>query len=342
MLRETAQQRLATAAFRYKKSWLLVAIIIGIRLGPDERTIPDYSNWSCRRLEGHVDVLKHDLLHALSKLRTGRLKRVPQSAVRWLADRFDEWYAEGQGIYTISTLQEFEANVTDIRAGIELDAPPYAEILIQPGHPAAFRHPEYMLSRDLELLVRAAHDAESILVRVNWREPPKWAASASENAQGLARTVVLTCFNLLESFTAGLAREHLLTSSVDADTTAKLTNTRDALRKRILAVPRAITGREPPLDINKPPLSVLFAEVKRYRDAFVHCEPGPATSERGYDKQALFHDVGPELVEKAVQLTRDVIRTLWKHVHGRAGPKWLDRAEAREDGLIVGPNSAFT
>jgi hypothetical protein len=63
--------------------------------------------------------------------------------------------------------------------------------------------------------------------------------------------------------------------------------------------------------------------LKARRDAFVHCEPGPAPSERGYVKEELFHDVGPQIVENTIDITIEVIRRIWLAVHQRPGPRWL-------------------
>jgi hypothetical protein len=81
-----------------------------------------------------------------------------------------------------------------------LDFPPYAELLLQPGLDVAFRHPEYMLARDLEFLYELCFETELLLRRVpDWSSAPKWAVAGSENLQTLARTVILSCFNLVES-----------------------------------------------------------------------------------------------------------------------------------------------
>jgi hypothetical protein len=55
----------------------------------------------------------------------------------------------------------------------------------------------------------------------------------------------------------------------------------------------------------------------------VHCEPGTQLSQRGYVKQALFHDVSLTLVQHSVTATIDVIRLIWHAVHGGPGPHWL-------------------
>lgn len=320
----TARQRLSQRAVQLKKAWILAALMAGYVPRGSEAIIPDYSSWSRKALEPHVADLESDLREALKHTIASQSRRLQPQALSWLAAHFDRWHKAGFGLLRLSTAQDFESNVGELRARSHLDIPPYAELLIQPGIDVAFRHPEYMLVRDLECLHNLYRDAERLLETVNWSSPPEWAAAASENAQTLARTVMLTCFNLLESFVSGLARAHvMLHSSLDETVTSKLLSTQDALRRRIVSVPRQILGREPLLDLNKPPLSIMFGSLKQYRDSFVHCEPGDRPSAHGYVKEELFHDVSPKLVNEAVLTTQAVIRLVWKAVYGVDGPRWL-------------------
>jgi hypothetical protein len=243
-----------------------------------------------------------------------------------LAERFDEWEKLDRGLFVISTAWEFEQNVAPLHKDSEtLDIPPYAELLLQPGVDVAFRHPEYMLARDLEFLYELCFDTELLLRQVpDWSSAPRWAMAASENLQTLARTVVLSCFNLIESFVSGLARSHVMRhSTLDEQGAKRLLNNQEPLRKRVIAIPKAIVGESTSLDINKPPFSELFGEIKHHRDAFVHCEPGPLLSERGLPKEALFHDVSFEFAQRSVRSTIEVIRLIWRAVHDRSGPLWL-------------------
>lgn len=227
-------------------------------------------------------------------------------------------------MFRLSTVLEFENNIGRLCVSDSLDAPPYAEILIQGGIDAAYRHPEYMLVRDIEFLHSLYSNAENMLNKVDWSSKPKWAAAASEGSQGLGRTIVLTCFNLLESFVGGLARAHVMcNANIDEAQATKILSARDSLRKRIISVPRQILGREPSVDINKPPLSLLFGDIKKYRDSFVHCEPGDQVASLGYVKEILFHDISPRLVNDTINYTHAAIRNIWTEIHGRSGPKWL-------------------
>ena len=321
---QTARDRLVPHAFALKKTWLIAVIMRGYKPIGDEAIIPNYTRWPRRDLQRVINDLEDDIVDAFRPFLTKPKDALRVGALTWLSDRFDEWLGAGMGLFTISTAQDFERRVGRLTAHRELDVPPYTELLLQPGNSMAFRHPEYMLARDLAFLYELFREAEDLLRPVNWGNPPRWAQGGSENSQSLARTVVLTCFNLVESFVSGLARAFVMEHpELDDETKAYLLDTRAPLRKRILGVPRAITPRTIDLDINKEPLSRLMGPIKARRDAFVHCEPGPAPSERGYVKEILFHDVGVEVVEECVVTTMEIIRTIWYAVHQRLGPRWL-------------------
>jgi hypothetical protein len=323
---QTARQRFANRAVLLKKSWIVAALMAGHTPRGAYARIPEYKSFNRRTFEREIAALESDLLDALKHTLTSPNQGLRPKALSWLAAQFDR--LERSKPTSLCTALDFESNVGELRATLHLDAPPYSEVLIQAGMDVAFRHPEYMLVRDLECLHGLYRDTEKLLETINWANRPWWATAASENAQGLARITILTCFNLLESFLSGLARAHvMLHPSMDQETAAKLLSTKDSLRKRIVTVPKQILGRDPSLDLNKPPLSAMFGNLKQYRDSFVHCEPGVQASSYGYVKEKLFHDMSPQLVDEAVTTTHAVIRLVWRAVRGREGPKWLGSAD---------------
>ena len=104
----------------------------------------------------------------------------------------------------------------------------------------------------------------------------------------------------------------------------KLLDNSKPLKLRLLSVPRLITGREPSLDVNKPPMSRLVGDIKERRDSFVHCEPGEEVGQGGFVKEERFHDIDPRVVDDAVRLTAEVIAVTWRDVTGRDdGLRWL-------------------
>jgi hypothetical protein len=283
---------------------------------------------SRKALEIQCQGLENDLEEALSAVVVSARAAMKPMGLRWLADQFDRWHASGLGLFTIATVQQFESGVGRLAAHRHLELPPYAEVLLQPGNQAAFRHPEYMLVRDLGLLFDLYTDAELLCDSINMSHPPQWAIAAGESTQSLARAVIQTCFNLLESYVSGLARAHIMShGGVDARTTEKLLGTREPLRTRVRQVPALIVGRECPLTLDEYPLKPLFLDVGLRRAAGGGGEPGQLRSERGYVKEAVFHDLPRDLVPLAIRATHDTIRHLWAFVHDKDGPRWLPSLE---------------
>ncbi len=196
----------------------------------------------------------------------------------------------------------------------------------------AFRHPEYHLARDLALLHSLFLDAEELLEPISWTNPPEWAATASgKNSQSLAPAVVIACFNLLESFVAGLARSHVMTTPSLRDEDRKtLLDNKGSLEKRMQKVLRVIKSDAKPLNLSKPPMSnMLSGWIKQHRDAYVHCEPGPEPSRTaGHVKEPMFHRAEKQVVAEAISALLQIIRTTWKYLHGNEGPRWLPEPDA--------------
>lgn len=325
----SGRDRAISRARSLKKAWLLTAVACGQRLSADDATIPHYESWSKPRLQAHLTDLESDFEDAIGLLVESPRNALKAAPVSWLSQQFDRWVAAGASVFTIATVQQFEERVGRLVARRVLEVPPYAEVLLQPGPGVALRHPEYMLVRDLGMLVDLYLEAETLCDSISPRRPPTWAGAAGENVQALARSTIQACFNLLESFVSGMARAHVMTNaSLDEEVAGKLLSTREPLRKRVRSIPSVIRGEECPFTLDALPLSTLFGEIKRRRDAFVHCEPGPIESEHGYVKEAAFNDIDRDLVPRAVRATHDTIRGLWYFVHQCEGPRWLPPIES--------------
>jgi hypothetical protein len=201
-----------------------------------------------------------------------------------------------------------------------MDCPPYAQVLLQGFTSAAIRHPEYHLGRDIALLYNLLLDAEAALEEANRRR----IRHSTEASQSLARSVILTCFNLLEAFTSGLALAWLIENpEASGDRASRLRENSASLRKRFIEIPALITGNPNLIDGGGPPIEPLFGECKRRRDSFVHCEPGPAPTKWGYVKEHHFNDATLQAASRTVILTFDAICLVWKAVHSKQMPSWL-------------------
>jgi hypothetical protein len=325
-MRQTRSGRanLASDATRLKKAYLLATAWVGRRPGNDELTFPDYPSWEKNRLRRQVDDLRHDVGQFMpSILMSGTRRDLPHGLTSWMADRFDEWAAAGGGVMSLGTAHEFERQFGELAFRQFGEVPPYTELLLQGWFGLAFRHPEYMLARDLQLAYSLYYQAEYLLIKADGPNPPAWARKGSESYQALARNVIQCCFNLLEAFVSGLARAAAMEGSLDDSLRHKLLDNAGPLRRRVILVARTLSGGHLELDARNSDFSVLFDQIKPRRDAFVHCEPGPQRDARGAVKEQLFHEVSKDLVDDAVARTESLIRQIWKATMSIAGPRWL-------------------
>ena len=209
-----------------------------------------------------------------------------------------------QSIFELGRVYEVEKAVGTLIHRKEIDCPPYAQVLLHGFYLSAIRHPEYHLARDLALLYNLFLDSEAI----NDEYLKNHVVHSSEHSQSLGRSVILTCFNLLESFLSGIASEYLIENpNAPTQIKSKLEDNNLTLRKRLVQFPDLITGKSKLVDDTKSPFQELLGECKRRRDSFVHCEPGPQPTKWGYIKEENFHDVDKKAVRKTVRLTSEAI-----------------------------------
>ncbi|MFC1830502.1 hypothetical protein ACFL0S_00585 [Thermodesulfobacteriota bacterium] len=345
---DSKKRRLIKKAETYKKAWILLMCWIGVHHDKSFKLsdfeIPRYEIFSKKTLENHVEDLREDCKEILDLIVYLKTKYEYSNAITWMSQQLDYWYAQSKGdlgIFTLCTAIQFENEVGSLKIREEVEVPPYAELLLQGPLGLAIRHPEYMLIRDLGLMYDLYRDTEDIQKKIEGRLPfPEWGSAAGENWQSFARSVIITCFNLLESFISGVARTYLMEhSELDEDIRKKLTDNRKPLKNRLVSIPLLITGFSPGLDVNKPPLSELFGPIKQRRDAFVHCEPGPQTAPQGYVKERMFHDLSQETVDQCVGYTFEIIAIIWSSVNGNEKPKWLPKR--RLDGRFGKENLRF-
>lgn len=293
---------------------------LGDQLGIAERTIPNYSSWSEGRLQGQIKLL-HESLAEIAKHLLLETEFTP-NGIDWCAERFDKWAASGTGIFELGTVQGVERAIGTLGFRRLMECPPYAQVVVQGFVGAAIRHPEYHLGSDLALLWNLFKDAERIRNAAMRANLP----ASSEHSQSLGRSVIITCFNLLESFVSGLAVEWKM-SNPEADS-SKLPDSMSPLQKRFFAVPATILGVNEAVARDDAVIAELFGDIKRRRDAFVHCEPGDRVTKYGHVKEQQFHEIDTAVVKRTVDLTLSAIRIVWKVVHQREGPLWLPSLDA--------------
>lgn len=311
--------RLAAEALQQKKAWVMGIALIGkpVSLPSGHLDLPSYLDWQIKPLKRHLDDLKRDI-DEVGKLLilNGWNASQRNTAVPWLATKYDEWMRSRQPIWEVGRVLEVENAIGKLGIRKRIECPPYAQVLLQAFFGAAIRHPEYHLAHDLALLNNLFLDAEAIADEHLRNKRPH----SNENSQSLARSVILTCYNLLESFVSGIVTEFVIHNPhAPQETLKRLQKPKDrSLKVRFEEVPALITGVEDVMAPFKNVLSALFGEYQKRRNAFVHCEPGPVTA-----KEAFFHETDAKVVRETISLTISAIRSAWKVVHKTEGPRWL-------------------
>jgi hypothetical protein len=328
VLNQSKNSRLAAEATQRKKAWVMAIALVGKQsnVSAHDLKIPDYcsGHWQAKKLKRHLNELETDLKSIctefiLLKWSSSTL----QKAVRYLATKYDEWCKAREEIWEIDRVHDFERAVGQLGFRNIMECPLYAQVLLQGFQGAAIRHPEYHLARDLALLNNLFFDAE----RLSEELFRKRISHATEVNQSLARSSILTCFNLLEAFVSGLVAEYILANpDAASEIIRKLKNpdrTRNSLAARFEDVPCAITGNPNAMAGLKPVLATLFGECKELRNSYVHCVPSVIATSRGASKEGHFHAADAQAVRTTVKHTLEVIRGTWKIVYGREGPRWL-------------------
>ncbi len=317
--------RLAAEALELKKAWVMGIALIGkpASLPSDHLVLPNYLHWQIKSLKRHLDDLHRDMDEigkAFILVDWNPVQR--KRAIPWLASKHDEWVRSKQPVWEIGRVHVVESEIGRLGFRKRIECPAYAQVLLQGFYGAAIRHPEYHLARDLSLLTNLFLDAETI---ADDHQRNKKQHS-NENSQSLARSVILACYNLLESFVSGLVAEFLiLNPHAPQEKIKKLQKPSDrSLKARFEEVPALVTGVADVMAPFKNVLTPLFGDYQKRRNAFVHCEPGPVTP-----KEAFFHETDAKVVKETISLTIQAIRAAWKVVHKTEGPRWLPDPDAK-------------
>lgn len=318
-------KRLAADALELKKAWVMSIVLIGkpANVQPSQFKLPNYEQWQAKALKRHIVDLRYDMdeigkKFILEDWNSAQRKR----AISWLASKHDEWIKVKNPIWEIGRVHTVESEIGRLGFRKRIECPAYAQVLVQGFQGAAIRHPEYHLARDLALLNNLFLDSEAIADdhQRNRR------LHTNENSQSLARSVILACYNLLESFVSGFVADFVIENpNAPEETIKKLQKPKDrSLKARFEDVPAIVTGTEDVMVPFKSILTPLFGDYQKRRNAFVHCEPGPITT-----KEAFFHETDAKVVRETVMLTIRAIRGAWKVVHKTEGPRWLPDPDAK-------------
>jgi hypothetical protein len=154
-----------------------------------------------------------------------------------------------------------------------------------------------------------------------------------------ARSVVTSCFNLMEAYLNGLAWDYVQTHS-----TVHLSNRRKKLledtmsisfRDKIFKYPEILAGHPLWQEPNQE-LEEFVNILKPFRDSLVHPSPFSVPEKfGGYDKLRLFYRVDYDTAILAVNLLITLIRQIHLHIFGskQVMPIWLNDLEDNVVGL---------
>ncbi|BDC51598.1 hypothetical protein F183_A39130 [Bryobacterales bacterium F-183] len=266
------------------------------------------------------------LKHHLNGLISPETTKQVEIAKDVFSGMFDDWRRSAFGRKSLGRLHEVESKLGfTLEATAAMDLPPYTELLGQQREfPIAFRHPEYMLSRDVEALYSIFHQSEALIEKIDWRVASERAGAASEWNISLARSTIVSCINLVESFVSGLAVGCLMRNPSHLATShqKELEALETSLDKRILRVPAIVSDGRFELKKNDD-LYIKFIDKKRRRNAFAHCSPGTNPDRHGIVKEFLLHDVDRIQVDETVLIVHRLITTIFQGVYGKSGPYWL-------------------
>lgn len=321
---------LAQEASSYKKAWIMSLALFGkpASISSDQLSLQPYLNSEIKPLKRHIEDLQHDLKEVFGKISAFNVSSPKgKKAVLWLSKKHDEWLQSNEAIWEIGRVQDVEQHLGLLKFREVMECPLYAQVLLQGFLGAGIRHPEYHLARDIELLNNLFFDSEAVSAESLRTK----VQHGTEVNQSLARSTILTCFNLLEAFVSGLVAEYIMANPDAPDETIrKLKNpdrTRNSLAARFEDVPGIIAGKPGVMESSRPVLTQLFGECKDRRNAYVHCVPAATASARGAAKEARFHETDAAAVRKTVNVTIQAIRAAWKCIHGKDGPRWLRQPE---------------
>lgn len=237
-------------------------------------------------------------------------------------------------------LIEFERRFAPIRRKILEGRPKHLTISISLWG-LQFKFPEDEMTKDLIEALQIVFEAHTQLKQdevkshATLRRERSRISSLIRKKSFAARTVLISCFNLIEAFLNGLAWDYVQTHG-----TANLSNSQKKLledassvtiREKLMKYPLVITGRQLWQESDED-LNAFLDTVKPFRDALVHPSPFSAPARfGGHDKLCLFYRVDYDTAILTAHLATNLIKRLYTHVYGAITvlPEWIIALEGK-------------
>lgn len=275
----------------------------------NERLLPEIEEF-CRRNFHDMDVQKLSLLY--------------------------EEIKEFRGIE--SPLKEFEKKYGKIRREVLKGNPNHLTLSISLWG-LKFQFPEDEITKDILTALDIVVQSQDQIKNYKGVSHRKLEANINHIASLMrqekfsSRSIVLSCFNLIEAYLNGLAWDYLEKTDL-----RKLSNTKQKLlkdtnqtpiRDKLRKYPAVIAGKELWED-NDQLLESFIDTIKPFRDSLVHPSPFSAPLNfGGYDKLRLFYRVDYDTALMSVDIVVKIIKRIHAHVYSSETtlPKWIQDLE---------------
>jgi hypothetical protein len=233
-------------------------------------------------------------------------------------------------------LADFERKYAKIRAEVLKGAPSHLTISITLWG-LRFLFPEDLLSKDIATGLQLLRDSQTALHKF---ETQTQSAIRSKKDQFLPhmrqsdfakRSIVFTCFNLMEAYLNGLAWDYCQTHALETLSSRQaklLTDTSSpSIRDKITKYPGIITGHEhSELEGQEDFLEL----IKPFRDSLVHPSPFAAPEKfGGYHKLQKLYELDQIVALQAVEATVSLVKSINRAVRAsEVAPAWLGPIES--------------
>lgn len=237
-------------------------------------------------------------------------------------------------------LSEFEKQFSPIQPGVLKKRPRHLTVCISLWG-MQFKFPEEEMAKDVIEVLNMAVEVEADLehhrekLHLEIRENRTQISSLVRRKSFAARSIVLSCFNLIEAYLNGLAWDYVQTYGTDS-----LSNRRKALledtssisiRDKLVKYPEAISGQQLWLQPDEE-LEAFINTLKPFRDSLVHPSPFSAPEKHGgYDKLRLFYRVNYDTGLLTVNLLVSLVKRIQRHIYGDRAtlPDWINELDAK-------------
>lgn len=289
----------------------------------------DYANLPRRQLKaGHADI-KIRLQKEIKAFYSQNFVGFDDEAI--LALYSDIMSARGLEI----PLTEFERKYGKIKREVLKGSPPHLTVSISLWG-LKFLFPEDILAKDILAALDILKESKEKTKTYQSKPHSIIKKETSEflphirRIEFTQRAIVLSCFNLMESYLNGLAWDYCQSNDLNSLSNRKaklLTDTSTAsIRDKITKYPAIIIGRD---EVAIDGVNEFLDVIKPFRDSLVHPSPFSAPEKfGGYQKLKKLYELNYHVSIMAVAATVLVINGIVELVEGsQKSPEWLSKIE---------------